>query len=112
MKGTRTNASCDGIKLDLLLFGDESSAEFHESVQHVETCRIDLRDETSPPEGPQTTIESDRAVFVTGVDWPCARTEHRHGVAASDEDICESVRHPTDADLAFTGEVVRHHRDP
>ncbi len=38
MKASKIPPSCDGIRLDVLLFGDEESAEFHESVRHVETC--------------------------------------------------------------------------
>jgi len=38
MKASKREPSCDGIRLDVLLFGDEESAEFHESERHVETC--------------------------------------------------------------------------
>jgi eukaryotic-like serine/threonine-protein kinase len=38
MNGAEHQASCNDIQLDVLLFGDEASAEFQRSAEHVETC--------------------------------------------------------------------------
>ncbi len=38
MKAPKTEAACDSVRLDVLLFGDEDSAEFGESSSHVESC--------------------------------------------------------------------------
>jgi eukaryotic-like serine/threonine-protein kinase len=38
MKASQREPDCDRVKLDVLLFGDETSAEFRASQQHVETC--------------------------------------------------------------------------
>jgi eukaryotic-like serine/threonine-protein kinase len=38
MSSTKPQTSCDNVQLDVLLFGDEQSAEFQRSAVHVETC--------------------------------------------------------------------------
>jgi eukaryotic-like serine/threonine-protein kinase len=38
MKASQREPDCDRVKLDVLLFGDETSAEYRASQQHVETC--------------------------------------------------------------------------
>ena len=35
---TVTEAACDEVQLEVLLFGDEDSAEFRKSADHVESC--------------------------------------------------------------------------
>ena len=38
MNGAKHESSCGDVQLDVLLFGDEASAEFRRSAEHVETC--------------------------------------------------------------------------
>ena len=60
MKASNTNSSCDGIKLDVLLFGEETSVEFHELQRHVETCPQcqDRRERTAADEGDWAEVRS------------------------------------------------------
>ena len=38
MKTAKTETACDEVRLEVLLFGAEDSAEFRESASHVESC--------------------------------------------------------------------------